>query len=74
MNQKVKILNSRKTDGRYNYGNIYVIEKIQNALYLGYRDEEEYKKRFTREKYKVVYFDCVTNRAYEEWFLDNELE
>ena len=74
MNQKVKILKGQKSDGRYNYGNIYGIEKIQNAIYLGYRNEKEFKDRFTREKYKVVYFDCFTNRACEEWFLDNELE
>jgi hypothetical protein len=74
MNQKVRILKNRKMDGRYNVGNIYGIEKIQDAFYLGYRDKEEYKRRFNREKYKVVYFDCVTNNACEEWFFDDELE
>jgi hypothetical protein len=74
MNQKVKILKGRKMDGRYNFGNIYGIEKIQNAVYLGYLNEEEFKRRFDREQYKVIYFDCVTNKACEEWFLDNELE
>ena len=74
MNQKVKILKGQKTDGRYNHGNIYGVEKIQNGVYLGYRDENEFKNRFTRERYKVVYFDCVTNRACEEWFFDDELE
>ena len=74
MNQKVKIIPSKKNDGRYNYGNVFGIEKIQNNYYLGYKDEAEFKNRFTGEKYKIVYFDCVTNRAYEEWFLDYELE
>ena len=74
MNQKVKILSNRKTDGRYNVGNVYGIEKIQNAIYMGYLNEVEFKNRFTREKYKVVYIDCFTKRACEEWFLDSELE
>lgn len=73
MNQKVNILDGRKIDGRFNQGNIYGIEKIQNGSYLGYRSEKEFKNRFTRERYKVVYIDCVTKQACEEWFLDNQL-
>ena len=74
MNQTVKILPSKKVDGRYNYGSIFGIEKVQNNYYLGYRDEKEFKSRFTRERYKVVYIDCTTDRACEEWFYDDELE
>lgn len=74
MNQKVNILDGRKIDGRYNQGYVYGIEKIQNNCYLGYKDEKEFRSRFTREKYKVVYIDCVTKRACEEWFLDSQLD
>lgn len=74
MNQKVKIIPSKKVDGRYNYGNVFGIEKIQDGYYLGYKDEKEFKNRFKRERYKVVYIDYVTDKACEEWFYDDELE
>lgn len=74
MNQKVKIIPSKKVDGRYNYGNVFGIEKIQDNYYLGYKDEKEFKNRFTKEKYKIVYIDCATDKAYEEWFYDYELD
>lgn len=74
MNQKVRILEPRKTDGRYNEGTIFGMEKTQNAFYLGYRNESEFKARFTGEKYKVVYIDCFTKRACEEWIYADQLE
>ena len=74
MNQKVNILDGRKIDGRYNQGYIYGIEKVQDGFYLGYLSEKEFLNRFTREKYKVVYFDCVTHSACQEWFLECQLD
>jgi hypothetical protein len=35
MNNKVKIISSKKTDGRYNYGTIIGIEKEEDGFYLG---------------------------------------
>jgi hypothetical protein len=74
MKQKVKIIKHRKIDGRYNYGTIVGIEMIQDACYLGYRNEKEYVARFTVPRYKVAYVDCFTTRAQTEWFDKKELE
>ena len=74
MNQKVKILSSKKLDGRYNYGKIVGMEKCQNGCYMGYKNEKEFLARYTIEKFKVVYIDCATNRACEEWFYANQLD
>ena len=74
MNGKVKIISNKKVDGRYNYGTILGIEKIQDDFYLGYTSEKEFLSRYTQYKYKVVYIDCVTQRANEEWFHEDDLE
>lgn len=72
--QKVKILSSLKTDGRYNYGKIVGIELLQDGYYLGYTSEKEYLARFTVPKYKVAYVDCATKNACTEWFLEKDIE
>lgn len=74
MGKKVKILTSEKTDGRYNYGKIVGIELLEDRYYLGYIDEREFLNRFTMERYKVAYIDCVTNRANTEWVYVEDLE
>ena len=74
MKQKVTITSKQKTDGRYNNGRIIGIELIENAMYLGYRNEREFMDRFTESRYKVAYIDCFTERACTEWYYEKELE
>ena len=50
MNNKVRIIPSKKIDGRYNCGIIIGFEKVQNNIYLGYMDEKEFYNRFTVER------------------------
>ena len=72
MNQKV-IVPENWTDKLYVcYGYIVGVEKIQNNTYLGYLNFSEYKKRFTEEKYKVIYESY--NRATEKWYYSSELD
>lgn len=73
MNQKVTILKGRKMDGRYNHGTIIGVQKVETQIFLSYRDEKEFLKRFNGFQYKVAYIDCVTNRACVEWFNPNDL-
>jgi len=72
--QKVKIESSKKADGRFNFGHVVGIELIQDAFYLGYKNESEYLRRFSMARYKVAYIDCVTERACNEWFEEHELD
>jgi hypothetical protein len=74
LKQKVRIIKQRKTDGRYNFGTIVGTDLEQNGFYLGYLNFEEFLRRFTIEKYKVVYIDCATKRACTEWFYVNEID
>lgn len=74
MGQKVKIISSKKTDGRFNYGTIVGIEKEQDAFYLGYISEREYLSRFTVINYKIAYIDCVNERATFIWENEKNLE
>ena len=73
MRQKVVIIPSRKTDGRYNQGTVVGIEFVQDGCYLGYNSEKEYLARYTVPRYKVAYVDCVTLQASTTWFCENEL-
>lgn len=75
MKQKVKIISSQKTDGRFNYGRVVGIEIKQNAFCLGYSNKTEFFKRFDGAsiEYTIAYIDCVTNRACVEKFMDKEL-
>lgn len=74
MKQRVTILSSQKTDGRYNNGRIIGIELLEDAAWLGYHNEKEFMGRFTKSKYKVAYIDCFTERACIEWVYEKELE
>lgn len=74
MKAKVKILNSQKTDGRFNFGRVVGIEMTQNGLFLGYTSEREFMSRFTIPRYKVAYVDCFTAKACAEWFDEAQLE
>lgn len=74
MKNKVRILTSKKIDGRYNEGIIIGMELIENGFYLGYSSKKEYLNRFLSERYKVAYVDCVTERAGTDWFSDIQLE
>lgn len=71
MNQKVVVPRDWTNKTHVCYGWIYGIEKIQNGYYLGTRGMKEFKSRFTRNKYKVIYER--NDKIYEEWFLDTEL-
>lgn len=62
MGNKVWILNSKKTDGRYNKGVIVGIEKEYPSL--GFMTEAQY---FREYRYKVAYVDVFTKRAGAEW-------
>lgn len=74
LKQKVKILSSKKIDGRYNYGTIIGVELQPDSYYLGYVNEREYLRRFTRAQYKVAYIDCYTNRAEVQSYQEKELD
>lgn len=74
MKQKVRILTSQKTDGRYNTGVIIGIEYTEGYYYLGYNNLREYVTRHDVPRYKVAYVDCVTQRAQNEWYYQNQLE
>lgn len=66
LKNKVWILNSKKTDGRYNKGVIVGIEL--DYPYLNYTSESQYFKDFKESRYKVAYVDVFTKRACCEWF------
>lgn len=74
MGKKVKILSSLKINGTYNHGKIIGVEKIEEKIYLGYKNEAEYLSRFTGTRYKVAYIDCVTDIATYNWFHEDDLE
>lgn len=63
--KKVWILSSRKTDGRYNRGQIVGTEKMYNLF--GFRSEAQYFRDFKPYRYKVAYVDCFTGKACCEW-------
>lgn len=70
---KVKILNSRKTDWRFNFWKIIWVEMVQSGYYLSHFWEREFMRSFDRKKYKVAYIDCFTNRACVEWVMEEDL-
>lgn len=74
LNQKVKILSSKKADESYNYGYIIGFEYVQNAAYLCFFNEKQYIKSFVAPYYKVCYVDCVTKRGEIYWFAEKDLE
>jgi hypothetical protein len=74
MKQRVTILSSKKIDGRYNDGIVLGIEMVQYAYGIGYANKKEFYARFTVPRYKVVFIDCVTERAGQAWFNEDELE
>lgn len=74
LGQRVKILTSEKTDGRFNCGKIVGIVMTQNGFYLGYMNEKEFLARFTIPEYVVAYIDCVTERACTDRFTHSQLE
>ena len=76
LKQRVKIVSSQKTDGRFNFGRIVGIKIHQNNNYLGYKTEKEFISRFDGSNctYHVAYIDCVTKRACVEEFNEKYLE
>lgn len=74
LNQVVKIISNRKTDGRYNSGRIIGIEKYNPEFVFGYFSLKHFYESFTGTKYKVAYQDCFTNRFCQEWFCEDELD
>ena len=71
MGQSVWILSSKKTDGRYNKGNIVGIELSYYGL--GYLTEKQYLDDFSHPKYKVAYVDCFTNKGCSVWVHEDDL-
>lgn len=71
MGNKVWILNSKKTDGRYNKGVIVGIEK--DYIKLGFMTESQYFRDFIEYRYKVAYVDVFTGRAIAEWIYHTNL-
>ena len=65
INRKVWLLNSRKTDGRYNKGKIVGIEKAYHGL--GFMTETQYLNDFELYQYKVAYVDVFTGKGCAEW-------
>ena len=65
MKSKVWLLNSKKTDGRYNKGVVVGIELSYDGL--GYMTERQYLSEFKEYRYKVAYVDVCTGRACTEW-------
>ena len=71
MKQKVWIISSRKTDGRYNRGTIVGVEL--NYYGLGYLTEAQFIRDHGHARYKVAYIDVFTTRACSEWFSECDL-
>lgn len=71
---KVYIKSSKKIDGRYNRWTILWIEFYENWSSLWYFSETQFLNRFTKVKYKVMYIDCFTQRACQEWFYEEDLQ
>ena len=65
MNSKVWLLNSKKTDGRYNQGKIVGIEKSNDCLY--FVSKTDFFNNFETDRYKVAYIDCFTGKGCAEW-------
>ena len=74
LNQTVKILASKKTDGRYNFGKIIGIEKYNPNFIFGYVDLKHFYNSLEGTRYKVAYQDCFTNRFCQDWYCEKELE
>lgn len=71
MGGKVWILAGKKSDGRHNQGRIVGMELSYYGL--GYICESQFLSDFGSPRYKVAYIDCVTNRACQEWFAEEDL-
>lgn len=65
INQTVWLLDSKKTDGRYNKGKVVGIEF--SYPYLSFLTEREYLAAFCNPVYKVAFVDCFTGRGNTEW-------
>lgn len=74
MGQRVKILSSRKSDGRYNIGKIIGMEKTTTSEF-GYFNEKQFWEDIEKgmPRYKVAYVDCFTKNFYQSWFYENDL-
>jgi hypothetical protein len=72
MSNKVWIISSRKTDGRYNQGIIVGVEAVSDHIF--YPDEKSFFNSFKDQfKYKVAYVDCVTGKAVTQWIYEDDL-
>lgn len=70
IDQTVKILSSKKSDGGYNYGRVIGIGLVPEVC------EDEIgmlSYSFERERYEVFYFDDDTNEYIVKWFDDHDL-
>ena len=72
MNQKVIVPENWKEKERVIKGWIVGIEKMQDKSYLGTFGIKEYKTRFTRARYKVIYESY--NTVFEQWYYEQELD
>lgn len=68
---RVWMLDSRKTDGRYNRGKIVGID--MTYPYMGFQTESSYLAAFEISRYKVAYVDVVTGKGQTSWELERDL-
>ncbi len=61
LGQKLYILSSKKTDGRYNQGTIVGVS-LDNSYSFGYFSYKQFLDSFKYIDYKVAYQDCSTER------------
>ena len=71
MNNKVWITSSRKSDGRYNNGQVIGLEKTYEGLYIV--SKSQFLRDLTLSKVKVAYIDVFTGKGFTEWFYINEI-
>ncbi|HLP80838.1 MAG TPA: hypothetical protein VK141_02455 [Nitrosomonas sp.] len=71
---RVKILDSEKNDGRFNYGKVIGIDLRSDSSSLKQRDEINYIKSFNLPFYKIAYVDRNTDQVFCDWFAEEEIE
>lgn len=71
INNKVWILSSQKTDGRYNKGVVIGLEKTYE--FLGYVSESQFIRDHKLTRAKVAFVDVSTKKGCAEWFSLREL-
>lgn len=74
MGNRVKILDSKKNDGRFNYGKVIGIDLRSDNSSLRQRDEINYIKSFNLPFYKIAFVDCNTNQVISDWFAEEKME